>query len=447
MNQIPLRPLDVTRPSESELEPEDRIVDSDFRAVIICISSFLLIFTTCGTLFSFGVFQDLYQTMSHEPGNPFSGASPAMIDLVGTLGVSFQSVFAPFATAWAKRFSPTAVSSLGGLMFLLGCILASYSTKLWQFILTQGMMLGIGTCLSNMPAVTVAPTWYGPRRGLAMGIILSGTGVGGVAWTPVIQALNQRYGFRMTLRIAGAVTAGMIVLPATLLRWDSASQRRIDQERRNMSLAAKILNIPLLDWQVANSRKFTAQLFSASCQGAAYYTPIFFFSAYARTLGYSATTGASFIAITNACNAIGKIGVGFVADKWGRLNSLFVTTLISTAITFGLWLPSTLDIDVVPSRVLFIAYSIAFGLFASPYVALFPTSLVELFGPAHFASVNGCLYMARGIAALIGTPVAGALIMRDVDSPQAYRSMTIMVGALLAAASGGVLWARIENRR
>jgi hypothetical protein len=40
--------------------------------------------------------------------------------------------------------------------------------------LTQGLLLGLGTCLSYIPAVTVTPGWYDKRRALAMGIVLSG---------------------------------------------------------------------------------------------------------------------------------------------------------------------------------------------------------------------------------------------------------------------------------
>ena len=417
---------------------------------LICLSSFMVILTSCGVLFSFGVFQDLYQVMSREPDTPFTGASPAVIDLIGTFAVSFQSLAAPFATAWAKRFSPRIVISLGGALFFLACLLASFSTRLWQFVLTQGLLLGFATCLSYIPAVTVAPTWYGPRRGLAMGIILAGTGVGGVVWAPLMHVLTTKYGFRATLRIAGAITGGLIVISASVLRWDSVTQRRLATENRQItSWAHKLFNVPLLDWRVANSRKFTAQLLSGSCQAAAYYTPIFFFSTYARTLGYSAATGANFIAITNACNAIGKVIAGIAADKFGRLNTLFVTTLLSGVISFALWLPSTLEGSAQTSRGLFIAYSIMYGLFASPYVSLFPTSLVELFGPAHFASVNGCLYMARGMTTLIGTPLAGVLIRDSMAemSPAGYWRTTVLVGSLLSAATVGVLWARLENRK
>lgn len=91
-----------------------------------------------------------------------------------------------------------------------------------------------------------------------------------------------------------------------------------------------------------------------------------------------------------------------------------------------------------------------YGVFAGAYVSLFPATLVELFGVEHFASVNGFLYMVRGFAALVGTPVAGALI-RSAGShadgkvmSQLFFHTSILVGALLVGATVGVVWVRIE---
>ena len=70
----------------------------DGRAVLIVISSFVLTLTACGLNFAFGVYQELYETL----GGPFANASPAQIDLIGTLGVSLMTMGAPFASAWTK---------------------------------------------------------------------------------------------------------------------------------------------------------------------------------------------------------------------------------------------------------------------------------------------------------------------------------------------------------
>jgi MFS family permease len=143
--------------------------------------------------------------MSYEQSNVFTGASIADIDLIGTLSISFMTIGAPFATAWCKRYRPRSVIWSGSAIFLIAAMLASVSQYVWQFHLTQGLLCGIGVCLTYMPAVTIAPTWFDKRRGLAMGIVLAGTGVGGVIWAPILHALITKVGFRNTLRISGVI--------------------------------------------------------------------------------------------------------------------------------------------------------------------------------------------------------------------------------------------------
>jgi MFS family permease len=177
-----------------------------------------VIFTGCGINFSFGVYQELYDTMSKDPNTPFTGATPAQIDLIGTLSIALMNIGAPIATAWTKHYSPRTVTWACGVIFPVALLLASYSQALWQFILTQGLLLGVGTCLGYMPAVTVAPTWFTLHRGLAMGIIMAGTGLGGVVWPLAFRYLIIRVGFRNTLRITAGIPFVLICVPGTFMR-------------------------------------------------------------------------------------------------------------------------------------------------------------------------------------------------------------------------------------
>lgn len=446
----PLPPVQQTLPANNDAGKRNR------QSCIICASCFVIVFTACGILFSFGVYQELYESMKSTPGTPFYKSSPAMIDLIGTLSASFMTIGAPISSAWTKRFSPRRVVIMGGLLFFLGSVLASISTHLWQFLLTQGLLGGLGISFCYMPAVTVAPPWFTGRRGLAMGIIMSGTGVGGLVWAPVIQHLNASFGYRNALRISAGISSALIIVGGLFIDWDPVSKERFAEEnarlaQRPHSLLRKIWEIPLIDWRVARSRKFAAQLVSGSLQAGAYYTPVFFVSAYARTLGYSPAAGARFIAINNMCNAAGKIIIGFVADRFGRINVLLFSTAVSALGTIVFWLPSTQASGIASGRGLFITYSIVYGLFASPYVSLFPTTLVEVFGIQYFASVNGALYMARGLATLVGTPVAAALIkqsgMAGMVMPSGYLGMSIFVSLMLSGAALGVWWIRFESKQ
>jgi MFS family permease len=165
-------------------------------------------------------------------------------------------------------------------------------------------------------------------------------------------------------------------------------------------------------------------------------------------LGYSDTAGANFIALSNACNFGGKIALGYLADRFGRLNALVLCTFVSGAVTLGLWLPSSLLVNIAARRGLFIAYVCMWGITASSYVALFPTALAEQFGIQNFASINGLLYMIRGLGTLIGTPIGGALIKTHMTVPGlvvSYEKMVLLVGVLAMGATVSVTWARVEN--
>lgn len=408
--------------------------------ILIVFSSLMLTFTGCGLNFAFGVYQELYETMD----GPFAGASAAEIDLIGTLAVSLMTIGAPFASAWTKSYSPRSVSLIGGILFAVANIAASFGHKLWHFILTQGLLLGCATCLSYIPAVTVAPGWFNGRRGLAMGIVLSGTGLGGVAWAPLLRYLNATIGFRNALRATGVMAFVMISASALVLKWEPAAEAQRIQEAQGRRRG---LNIPRANWPIVKSRPFMAHASAAVMQAAAYYTPVYFFSSYAKTLGYSQTAGANFIALSNACNFGGKIVLGWLADRYGRLNALFLTTFLSAIATFVFWLPSTMFFSLAVRRALFISFTMLYSVTASAYVALFPTAIAEQFGIQNFASINGLLYMLRGIGTLFGTPIAGALIHDGVygSATRSFEKTTIMVGVFLVCATMAAGWARAES--
>jgi MFS family permease len=407
----------------------------------------MLICVGCGLPFSFGIYQALYEDMANQPDTPFTGASSALIGLIGTLAVSLMTGCAPYVTNWTKIYSPRSVVCVGALVFAMANILASFGEKLWHFTLTQGILLGIGASMIYLPAVTVAPTWFDKRRGLALGIIVSGTGVGGVMWAPALRAMNESIGFRNALRVAGTVGGFLLFLSGLVMKWEPGYRERILLETQATSKQRlRFLRIGLINWRIARSKRFIIHALGSTFQSAAYSTPLFMYAAYAQSLGYSPAQSANFIAISNASNTIGKIAIGYAADRLGRLNALFLTTLISTVAVLGFWLPSALQNGSSGSHSLFITFTIFYGAFASAYVSLFPTSIIELFGIQNFAAVNGLLYMIRGIAMLIGTPLASLQIPRSqaLTSPVSYEGVTIMVGVLMALSTLVLLWVRFE---
>lgn len=114
---------------------------------------------------------------------------------------------------------PQAVTVAGGWVFGITYILASFNQRLWHFALTQDVLLGIGASIVYVSTISVALTWFDQRRGLAMGIFISGSGVGGIhcqASTPYLSSYHSLWIFRQRIHLAFPCVSDRTVRRAVL---------------------------------------------------------------------------------------------------------------------------------------------------------------------------------------------------------------------------------------
>jgi hypothetical protein len=116
----------------------------------------------------------------------------------------------------------------GACFIFAGLFLASFSNQLYQYYLTQGILYGIGasftyfvslspfTCIMlyanncfGKPAVSIPSQWFDKRRGLATGIAVSGSGVGGLLLSIATAQLLNSVGLGWTLRITAIFAFGL----------------------------------------------------------------------------------------------------------------------------------------------------------------------------------------------------------------------------------------------
>jgi hypothetical protein len=77
----------------------------------------------------------------------------------------------------------------------------SYSLQIWQLILTQGLIFGIGVGLLNLTSASILNEWFAMRRGLACGIVFGGGGAFGIVLPPFFQKMFTIFGYANSLRI------------------------------------------------------------------------------------------------------------------------------------------------------------------------------------------------------------------------------------------------------
>lgn len=151
---------------------------------------------------AFGVFQLYY------PTHPLPTTSPSTISWIGTMQGFFLAVTSIFAGCVLDRGHPKLLVLCGSFFVVLGLMTTSACKTYWQFMLAQGVCVGIGAGQLFIVAVGVLPGWFARRRALATGLAATGSSLGGVIYPIVFHKLEPKIGFGWTLRVMGFIALG-----------------------------------------------------------------------------------------------------------------------------------------------------------------------------------------------------------------------------------------------
>ncbi|KAG0288821.1 hypothetical protein BGZ96_007443 [Linnemannia gamsii] len=162
----------------------------------VVLGAFMIQFCVFGFNFSWGVYQEHYVNE-----NIFPGAGLTDISWAGTIGAGSVFITGPFQSSMTRPFGTRPVIATGIVISACGLVLASFVTKVWQLYLTQGFLFGLGAGMAILPALAVPVQWFDKKRGLASGISVAGSGIGGAALAPLNRYLISRVGYEWALRI------------------------------------------------------------------------------------------------------------------------------------------------------------------------------------------------------------------------------------------------------
>jgi len=86
------------------------------------------------------------------------------------------------------------------------------------------------------PIITIVPTYFDRHRGFAMGVVLAGSGLGGLVMALVLQYLLDMYGIVWALKILGFWNFGIGVVVALIVEERDLAGRRRGSILPNKSL-------------------------------------------------------------------------------------------------------------------------------------------------------------------------------------------------------------------
>ncbi|MDE0343341.1 MAG: MFS transporter [Deltaproteobacteria bacterium] len=140
-----------------------------------------------------------------------------------TFGISINlllyGVAAPIVGWILDKYGPRKVMLTSLTLLSTGLLCTTLVSQLWQFWLTWGVMVGLGAGgMSGVLSASVAHRWFNARRGLAVGLLSSGSSTGQIVFIPLMLAIIAFMGWRSGSYILVGCTATAVVLVWLLMR-------------------------------------------------------------------------------------------------------------------------------------------------------------------------------------------------------------------------------------
>lgn len=283
---------------------------------------------------------------------------------------------------------------IGSFCLPFGLYVAAQAQALWQFVAAMGVLCGLlGASFSFAPLVADISHWFTARRGLAVGIVASGTYVAGAAWPIVLQDLFDEHGWRGAfVRIAVLTLCTMLPLTALLLRKPSGGEAG-DAETSSPRTSKGVGLSPLTLQSVICCAGLGCCVAMSMPQ--VHIVPL------VTDLGHAAVRGAEMLSLMLGFGIVSRLVSGWISDHIGGLRTLLLGSGLQALVLFAF-----IGADTLP--VLY-AMSIAFGLAQGGIVPSYAIIIRRFFpaGEAGWRIGTALLFTIMGMA--LGAWMAGVL--------------------------------------
>lgn len=119
-----------------------------------------------------GVFQAYYET------DALKNHSSSDISWIGSLQLAIFILGTVVVGPLYDLGYLEALLIVGGFLTVFGMMMTSLCTRYFEFILAQGVCMGLGmTCLFT-PSIALIPPYFSTKRGLAAGLSATGSSIG-----------------------------------------------------------------------------------------------------------------------------------------------------------------------------------------------------------------------------------------------------------------------------
>jgi len=319
------------------------------------------------------------------------------------------------------RVEARAVMVFGALAAGCSFIIASRADSLAPMVAAY-LLLGVGISAGTvLPGSLVLANWFTARRGMAMGIANAGSTTGGMVMTLVAGYVIRNWGWRAAYLTLGTPMI-VVVVPLVLLMVRSRPPGAV---KMTVAQAADQLE----GFEAASAlgtRSFWMIVVAQFCFAFAATGTLIHMAAHLEGLGYTSANAALAISLIFGFAALGKVIMGFAADR--------ITARRALAATFAIQSIGVATVFAVGHSGLIAVFIVVYGLTVAAPLMLLPLVIADSMGLKRFGFISGITGLAQTFGAAVG-PLAAGRIFDITGSYAADFELMIVVNIVAALAT------------
>lgn len=352
------------------------------------VGGFMLFFNTWGIMNAFGVFQTYY-----ESGALFQRSS-SDISWIGSIQATMLLLVGFFTGSIYDRGYLRTLLVVGSFCIVFGHMMLSLCKTYGQVLLAQGFCVGIGAGCLFVPCVSVLPTYFSSRLGMALGLAVSGSSMGGVIYPIVLNELIGPLGFGWSVRVIGFIALGTLLIPIAVMK------QRVKPPRARA----------LIDWSAFSDIPYMAFTFASLLAFMGLFALLFYISYFGAAKPITDTRMAFYIVpILNAASCFGRTIPNAMADKIGPFN-LIAPCCLAVGVLILCLLAVTTEGGLI-------VIALLSGFFGGALIGLPPLCFVALTkDKTKIGTRIGMGFGMVGLGVLAGGPAGGAILSHSHHS-------------------------------
>ena len=299
------------------------------------------------------------------------------------------------------------LTSFAGLILGLGLILTSFDSSLPMLYITAGVIVGAADGIAYITTLSNCIKWFPDKKGLISGISVGAYGTGSLIFKYINGSLINNVGVSKAFLYWGLIAMALILIGSQLLKdaplvvSNSINSKNVKEFTVKEMLKTKEAYALFL-------------IFFSACMSGLYLIGIVK-DIGVELVGLTPDVAANAVAMVAIFNTAGRIILGALSDKFGRLKVVILSLSITTVAVFAL---SFIHLNFAIFFTCVASIAFCFG----GNITVFPAIVGDFFGVNNQTKNYGVIYQGFGLGAISGSFISSLT--------GGFKSTFIVIGAL-----------------